>query len=346
MPFLLLSRMFLSKRILFSSCLMIWAVCGFAQGGVIPLHLNYDLSDKDIYGASYNHTAYRLNTKTDPLALGMLFQVCDTFPDRISGNFYSPAYLPALRLDSVRIKVNLSKHSLQNDTLILGLAGSYNGIFPGENNFYADSIVLASSFAPGRTYASAQYLTVPVGVYVPGSFSLWLGFRGQPNDTLNVWSGYGYAGVCAAQSPLERARLSHFFPNAFAYRKQFGQILPTLAGEDIFWECDTVPGFDTLTDGRNYIQNWDIDYFFTATTAGIPENVLAVSPLLFPNPGSGMFHLAGPCKRVTVFSLSGREVWRSVPNGQSVYLPLPAGLYAVRLETENGTRVEKLIITE
>ena len=51
MPFLLLSRMFLSKRILFSSCLMIWAVCGFAQGGVIPLHLNYDLSDKDIYGA-------------------------------------------------------------------------------------------------------------------------------------------------------------------------------------------------------------------------------------------------------------------------------------------------------
>lgn len=334
------------KHILFATLFILAALAGRAQGGVIPLRVNYSASDKDLYGASYDYTSYRLNSKTDTLAAGMLFLVCDTFPDRISGNFYSPSFLPALRLDSLRIKVNHARHSNKNDTLIVGLANTFGGVFPGEGGFYGDSIVLSSSFAPGNSYASAQYLNIPVGQYVPNKFSVWLLFRGQPNDTLRVWTGYGYDGNCTAQPGKKRARLSNFFPNSFAYRKEYGQILPTIGGDDIFYNCDTVPGFDTLADGRNYIQNWDVDFFFTATTAGLPENVLGNSPLLYPNPGFGTFFMGQPCERVTVFATSGQTVWDGVPQGNSVYLPLRSGFYLVHLKTATGTRIEKLIITQ
>lgn len=334
------------KRILWVWLCGMTAPAAFSQGAVIPVHINYDLSDKDLYGSSYDHVSYALNARRDTAAIGMLFTVCDTFPDRISGNFYSKHFLPALRLDSIRVKINHTRTSSRNDTLVLGLAGSANGIFPDENTFYGDSIVLTSSYAPGRSYASAKYLTIPVGVYVPISFTASLLFLGSPGDTLRVWSGYGYDGLCGQDPNRFKGRRSHFFPDAFAYRKEFGQLLPTFSGEDIFVDCDQVPGFDSLADGYNTIQNWDMDFFLTATTAGLEENVLADSPLLYPNPGRGTFYLALPGKRVTVFSLSGKEMWQGKPDGNSVYLPLPSGFYLVRLETDAGTRIEKLIISE
>lgn len=318
----------------------------FAQGGVLPIHVNYSESDKAIYGGSYDYKSYRSNAQLDSLATGMIWVVCDTFPDLISGNFYSKDFLPIVRLDSLRIRINHVRHSSQNDTLILSLAGTFNGIFPHENNFYGDTIVLNASFAPGNIYASSAYLTIPVGEYVPNSFSVLFAFKGAQNDTLSFWSGYGYDGICAEQPSLNRAQFSNFYPNSFAYRKEFGQILPTFDGDDIFFECDTTLGFDTLTDGRNYIQNWDVDFYLTATTAGVSENVLSDSPLLYPNPGFGQFFMQESCTQISIVSMSGKEVWRGVPNANSIYLPLPAGFYVARIETESGTRIEKLIITE
>lgn len=329
--------------------LLVWLLLTAApavQAQVIPVHVNYALSDGDIYGSSYDYASYVLNSANDSQALGMLFVLCDTFPDRISGNFFSKDFLPGIRLDSLRIKINHTKTSSQPDSLFLSLANTFGGAFPGENGYYADTIVLTSSYAPGNSYASAQYLSIPVGIYTTNPFSVWLHMKAPAGDTLSVWSGYGYDGACGTQPGLKRAQLSHFFPNAFAYRKELGLVLPTLSGDDIFFECDTVPGFDTLTDGRNYIQNWDIDFFITATTAGIPENVLTDSPFLYPNPGKGTFLLSETCASLRVYSPAGKEVWRGTPQGSSVYLPLPAGLYVVRVETGTGTRLQKLIITE
>lgn len=312
----------------------------------MPIHVNYSLSDGDLYGSSYDHKSYVLNSTADSLALGMLFAVCDTFPDRISGNFYSKDFLPVLRLDSLRIKISHTKTSAHNDSLFLGLAGSFGGIFPGEDGYYADTVVFTSSYAPGNTFGSAQYLSIPVGIYVTNPFSVWLHMKAQPGDTLRVWSGYGYDGLCTGQPGLKRAQLSHFFPNAFAYRKEYGQILPTLTGEDIFFECDSVDGFDTLTDGRNYIQNWDMDFFMTVTTAGLPDNVLLNAPLLYPNPGNGTFQVSETCQYLRVYTPSGQPVWSGVPQAASVCLPLPAGFYVVHAKTGTGTRIQKLIITE
>lgn len=336
--------MILRLKPLFALALLATAPVLRAQ--VMPVHVNYSLSDGDLFGTSFDHASYVLNSANDTSALGMLFAVCDTFPDRISGNFYSKDFLPAVRLDSLRIKISHTKVSTRPDSLFLSLANTFGGVFPGENGYYADTIVLGTSYAPGNTYATAKYLSIPVGIYVTNPFSVWLHRRSHPNDTLRVWSGYGYDGVCTEQPGLKKARESHFFPNAFAYRKEFGQVLPTLNGEDIFFECDTLPGFDSLADGRNYIQNWDIDFFMTVTTAGIPQNVLADSPLLYPNPGNGTFQMNETCQYLNVYTLSGQRVWGGVPQGASVCLPLPAGFYVVRAQTGTGTRIQKLIITE
>ena len=344
--FLLLSHMFpIGKTILFPTFLCLLAQAGFGQA-VIPLHINYSTSDQAIYGSDYDYAPYCLNSQSDSLATGTNFVVCDTFPDLLSGNFYPKDFLPALRLDSIRIRINHVKNTVQNDSLFLHIAGSVNGIFPQENYIYQDTLILTSSFAPGHSFASSAYLSIPVGIYVFNSFTVSFGFKGAANDTLSFWSGYGYDGTCATQPLLKRAQQSHFFPNSFAYRKEFGQILPTMGGEDIFFSCDTVNGFDTLADGRNYIQNWDVDFFLTGTTAGIPENVLDNSPLLYPNPGLGTFFLHKPCNNLRVISMSGQTVWQGKSEGNSVYLPLPAGFYMVQLETEAGTRIEKLIITD
>lgn len=333
------------KAILFSTILFLLGYKGYTQA-VIPLHVNYSTSDKAIYGSNYDYASYRLNAKSDSVATGMNFIVCDTFPDLVSGNFYSKDFIPAVRLDSIRIRINHVKNSAQNDSLFLSIAGTANGVFPHENYIYSDTVIFSSSYAPGHTLASSAYLTIPVDVYVFNSFSILFGFKGQATDTLSFWSGYGYEGTCTTQPLLKKAQQTHFFPNSFAYRKQFGQILPTIGGEDIFFECDTVNGFDTLADGRNYIQNWDVDFFLTGTTAGMKENVLDNSPLLYPNPGSGTFFLQMPCNNLRVISMSGQTVWQGKSEGNSVYLPLPAGFYMVQLETVAGTRIEKLIITD
>jgi hypothetical protein len=334
-----------SKAIFFSAVLFLLGYKGYTQA-VIPLHINYSTSDKAFYGTHYDYAPYRLKSDSDPLATGINFIVCDTFPDLVSGNFYSKNFIPAVRLDSIRIRINHVKNSTRNDSLFLSIAGTVNGAFPHENYIYSDTVILNSSYAPGHTFASSAYLTIPVDVYVFNSFSILFGFKGPANDTLSFWSGYGYDGSCATQPLQKRAQQSNFFPNSFAYRKELGQILPTIGGEDIFFECDTVNGFDTLTDGRNYIQNWDVDFFLTATTAGVEENVLHNSPLLYPNPGSGMFFLQMPSSNLRVISMSGQTVWQGKSEGNSVYLPLPAGFYMVQLETEAGTRIEKLIITD
>lgn len=338
------------KQLSAIGALWIISLAAWAQGGVLPLHVNYSLSDGDIYGSSFDHKSYVLNATNDLLALGMLFAVCDSFPDRISGNSFPQDFLAAVRLDSLRLKINHRKTSPvgQKDSLFLVLTGTFGGIFPGEDGFYADTVVFSSSYAPGNSYAAAQYLTIPVGVYLPMplSFSVWMHVKAPAGDTLRVWSGYGYDGLCTEQPGLKKAQQSNFFPNAFAYRKEYGQILPTLNGEDIFFECDTVPGFDTLADGRNYIQNWDMDFFMTITTAGVAENVLDNSPLLYPNPGKGTFQMHESAQYITVYSPSGQEVWRGAPQAASVYLPLPSGFYVLHVQTDAGTRIQKLIITE
>jgi len=333
-------------RPIFALCFVWLSIAVHGQGAVLPIHLNYNSSEASENPGTYDYAPYRLNSHADSTALAMVSVVCDTFPDLLTGFTYSLTDFSVFRMDSIRIKLNHVNHSGSADTLIVGFAGTFNGVFPGENTYWRDTLIFTTSQAPGSTYASAAYLNIPVGFYLPyASFSLNLFYKGPAQDTLTLWSGYAYDGICEALPSQKRALLSAYYPNSFAYRKEFGQVLPAFNGDDIFFECDTVPGFDTLTDSRNYIQNWDMDIFLTTETASLSDMELVPFPELYPNPGTGYFQSSEPFLEINLLNMAGKTVWHTAEPGKSVYLPLAPGMYFAILKYATGTHLQKLIIT-
>jgi hypothetical protein len=314
-----------------------------AQGGVMPLEINFSASDSALYGPSqFSRKSFRLNSRTDSTALGYMAVVCDTFPDLISGNFYAKSFFEAVRLDSVRFRISHVNHSGQPDTLIFGITGTYAGVFPQEAGSFSDTLITTQSLSGTD---SAAWVSFPAGDYVSPSFSVFLRYRGAAQDTFLIWSGFGYDGECMEIPGTKRALNSHFYPNSFALRKDIGQILPTLAGFDVFFNCDTLPGFDEETDGRSYIQNWDVHFFLTTVTTGIQDNDSGIGTLVYPNPGLGVFHINRTAQRVRLVSITGVTVWEETGYFDSFAPDVAPGIYWAEISTQGKKELIKLIIT-
>lgn len=314
-----------------------------AQGGVIPVQINYAETDSAIFGTgSFAYTPFRLNSKTDSMALGMIAVVCDTFPDLISGNAYSQTFFEILRLDSMQIRLSHVNHSGQTDSLIWGITGTYNGSFPQETASFGDTIFLNQSLSAS---GNPIWLSIPVGEYISASFSLLLHYKAPQNDTLWVWSGYGFNGTCEEIPGINRALNGAFFPNSFGLNKELDMILPTPAGADIFYNCDTLPAFDETVDGRSFIQNWDVRFFLTAVTTQMENHAITSQPLVFPNPGAGFFQLYEPVSQIRIFSSTGSTVWETDEPTNQFAPDLPPGIYWCRLTIHEQTKMIKLIIT-
>lgn len=331
------------------SLLLVQALVGLlslnamAQGGVIPIQINYAETDSAIFGAgSFAYKSFRLNSKTDSTALDMIAVVCDTFPDLISGNAYSKTFFDILRLDSVQIRLGHVNHSGQTDSLIWGITGTYNGLFPQETASFGDTILLNQSLSAS---GNPTWLSIPAGAYVSTSFSLLLRYKAPQEDTLRIWSGYGYDGVCVEIPGSERAENSTFYPNSFGMNKSLGMVLPTPSGFDIFFNCDTLPAFDESADGRSFVQNWNVRFFLTAVTTEIEDQDLTKQPILFPNPGEGTFQLSRPVSRIRILSAAGTLVWQTDEPTSHFAPDLSPGIYWAELTNQEQTNMIKLIIT-
>ncbi len=313
------------------------------QGGVLPLEINFSDSDSALYGAAqYTRESFRLNTRNDSGALRMMAVVCDTFPDLISGNFYSQSFFEAVRLDSVHFRLSHVNLSGQPDTLIFGITGTYGGLFPEETGSYSDTLMVSQSLSGTN---SSVWVSFPVGEYVSPSFSVNLRYLGAAQDTCLIWSGYGFDGDCAEIPGTKRALNSHFYPNSFALRKDVGQILPTISGFDVFYNCDTLPAFDEATDGRSYIQNWDVRFFLTTVTTGLANKDLAEKLSVFPNPGNGVFTLNRTAERIRLISVSGKTVWEKTGFFDSFSPEVKPGLYWAEISAQDKKELFKLVIT-
>ncbi len=314
-----------------------------AQGGVIPIQIDYAKTDSAVWGAdSFTYQPFRLNSKTDSTALGMIAMVCDTFPDLLSGNPYSRHFFEILRLDSMHIRINHVNHSGETDSLIWGITGTYNGIFPQETASFGDTIPINQSLS---TSGNSILLSIPVSEYVSTSFGLLLHYKAPREDTLWLWSGFGYDGICAEIPGSARAVNSALYPNSFGLNKELGLILPTSEGSDIFYNCDTLPAFDEAADGRSFIQNWDVRFFLTAVTTQIGHYETKELPFLFPNPGEGIFQLSEPVSRIRLFSPSGALVWQTNEPTNQFQPNLPPGIYWTELTIQEQIKMIKLIIT-
>jgi hypothetical protein len=323
--------------------LVFFSLNASAQGGVIPIQMNYAKSDSSILGTgSFSYKPFPLNSKTDSAALGMIAVVCDTFPDLISGNSYSRDFFDILRLDSLQIRIKHVNHSGQTDSLIWGVTGTYNGIFPQETASFGDTVLLNSALS---TSGNPVLFSIPVGEYVSSSFSLLLHYKAPKEDTLWVWSGFRHDGFCAEIPGSERALNSTFYPNSFGLNKELGLVLPTPGGSDIFYNCDTLPAFDEAADGRSFIQNWDVRFFLTAVTTQIGQFETKEEPFLFPNPGHDIFRLSEPVSRIRIFSPSGVLVWQINEPTNQFQPHLSPGFYWTELTCKEQKKLIKLIIT-
>lgn len=139
---------------------------------------------------------------------------------------------------------------------------------------------------------------------------------------------------------------------------------------------DESPGFQTLAPGEtsasedfsgHYIPNgaWgasqiEYEFFnaddetvsvkmmvtFSATVSGFEDNT-AASFSMYPNPVQDQLTLEANSRieKVSVFDITGKEVYSIPTDNNKVVVNvnfLERGIYLVKLETERGTRVEKL----
>lgn len=70
---------------------------------------------------------------------------------------------------------------------------------------------------------------------------------------------------------------------------------------------------------------------------------------VYPNPSSGVFHLKSDTqiKSVEVIGMTGQTVFKSIVNSDHFEIKLqnrPAGVYVLKIQTENGVKTQKLII--
>ncbi|NDK56606.1 T9SS type A sorting domain-containing protein [Pontibacter fetidus] len=109
----------------------------------------------------------------------------------------------------------------------------------------------------------------------------------------------------------------------------------------------------------NSQSNWHPDTFvegavmlrplMTGIALGIEEeDPLAQTIALYPNPSTGTVQVDGLYKELTVFDITGRQVYKQQRNAQVKTVDLrhlPAGMYTFRLATGKSVITKKLIIT-
>jgi len=103
--------------------------------------------------------------------------------------------------------------------------------------------------------------------------------------------------------------------------------------------------------GQDVNGNFSNDFYqYTNHTSSINESKKQVDFEIYPNPGSGNFVLnsSSPIESYQVCDMSGKEIYKDVVNtiGNSidVNLSLPDGLYLVRVISNKGTAVKKVLV--
>ena len=110
------------------------------------------------------------------------------------------------------------------------------------------------------------------------------------------------------------------------------------------WGASTVEY--TFYNVGNEDQNAKVTVVYSATLAGIGDQEEA-SINMYPNPATDQVTLESNSRinQVSIFDLTGKEVFSTPANDNKVVVDINSlenGIYLVRLETEQGTRVEKL----
>lgn len=315
-----------------------------------PLTINYDESDELIFGLNYQRKLFPVHRGYDTLVGQHIVYALYTMDSLIkTDNSYTiPFYdAPGLTLDSVDIQLGHVNNSGSNDTLIITLLKLDENNFPNDSVKIVDTIVLSTSLSFGGVLTNTvNYRWYPSYYMNDQPFGLKFEFIGSLQDTLALMGGYGIwpAPNACSDSSWDKSRKSFFYPNSYVYWSDFNLILPTAAGGDLFYNCDTIPTKDTA-DSESYVQNWAITSYVSAPEIGLSTaNDLHLT--IYPNPTGNIVYFANVDKvdRVSVYNASGALVLAAKAVNKIEIAELPNGIYIFALQHENRTTYKKLVV--
>jgi hypothetical protein len=86
---------------------------------------------------------------------------------------------------------------------------------------------------------------------------------------------------------------------------------------------------------------------FSATTTGIGDVIEETAIAVYPNPANNFVNIESQSRieRIGIYDLTGKAVYNTPVDQNKLKVNidfLESGIYLIKLETENGTRVEKL----
>lgn len=315
------------------------------------LVINYDLSDEtDAGNLNYKRAIWPLNQNYDTLSSDSLFTyiICG-FDSLINPtNTYTLSYntIPSFQIDSIWISIGHENNSGINDTLIIQLITLNTLGYPFSQIMWEDTFVFSSGISPSNQWTNALILRIAPGFNWTNSLkpAVKLLYKAPLQDTLGVVAGYRFSGSCGSELA---AQWSAFYPNSYAYWTGFNTLIPTSTGGDIYYDCDANLQFDSLTDGRNYIQNWHIGLQITAPEIGLEDPQVLLTPEIYPNPASDWLYIQSdqPVLHVEIFNTQGISVLSTNNITGNISLHnLNNGIYFIHIKSTTHSYVKKLLV--
>lgn len=315
------------------------------------LVINYDLSDETDAGLlNYKRAIWPVNQHYNTLSSDSLFTylICgfDSLIDPTNTYPFSYSSIPAFQIDSVWIALGHENNSGLHDTLIIQLITLNASGYPSSQIMWTDTLFFSSGQSTFNQWTNPLILSLAPALNWNSPFkpAVKLQYKAPIQDTLGVVAGYRFTGSCGAS---DAAQWSAFYPNSYAYWTGFNALIPTSAGGDIYYDCNANLQFDSLTDGRNYVQNWHIGMQITAPEIGLEEINATHVPHIYPNPATERFYIQSeqPVLHVEIFNTQGISVLST--NNSTGAIPLHNlnnGMYFIHIKTANHLYVKKLLV--
>lgn len=248
-------------------------------------------------------------------------------------------------IDTISIGLGHENHSGNHDTIRLQILALDTNGYP-TNTILWDSIYTAIQFGMVNDWQTTGHVKFYCGEILNPQqrMALKIQYFGALTDTLGLVYGYREAGACASGG-VNNATFSVSYPNSLAYWTGYDLQLPTAAGGDLYRDCNGNFQYDTIIDGANFIQNWNITLIASA-----PD--LATSPYtaskvhIYPNPARDFFYYSGETGNIIrIADGSGRLVKEVLNTGHAVDISdLEAGMYYIMTEHVQNTFTAKLLV--
>lgn len=315
------------------------------------LVINYDLSDETDAGSlNYKRAIWPVNQYYDTLSYDSLFTyiICgfDSLIDPTNTYPFSYSSIPTFQIDSVWIALGHENNSGLNDTLIIQLIALNASGYPSSQIMWTDTLIFSFGQSTSNQWTNPLILRLAPSFNWTSSLkpAVKLQYKAAIQDTLGVVAGYRFSGSCGSE---DAAQWSSFYPNSYAYWTGFNALIPTATGGDIYYDCNANLQFDSLIDGRNYIQNWHIGLQITAPEIGLEDLHAIFTPEIFPNPASDWFYIQSeqPVLHIEIFNTHGIPVLST--NNTSSTIPLHNlnnGMYFIHIKTTTYSYVKKLLV--